>query len=245
LRGLLTFFMVRGRPAEAQRIGDQLLEMAEDLSDTGLRLQVHRPLGLNLLYLGRFADARAQLDRAIALHDPTMHADHRHEYGSDPAVLALCNRGWTRWFSGELDGALSDCEAAVARARALDHPHSIAFALSFLASVQQGRREIAETGATAEEVVTLAADNGFPYWTTWGQVLGGWSAAQAGQVAHGLALIEQGLTAYRATGAELMVPYFAALAAEARLLTGDKEGARATLDDGLAIGRILRAKRSR
>ena len=200
-------------------------------------LQVHRPLGLNLFFLGRFAEAIAQLDRALALHDPVAHADHRHEYGSDPAVLALCNRGWIRWFAGELDAALADCRAAVARARRLEHPHSIAFSLSLQASVHQGRREAAAALTTAQEVGSLARENAFPYWTTWGQAIEGWATAQLGEPAKGVETIEAGLAACRATGAELMVPYFAALLAESLLLGGDKDRALRTLGEGLAIAR--------
>jgi class 3 adenylate cyclase/predicted ATPase len=237
LRGLLTFFMVRGRPAEAERIGGQLLELAGRSADPGILLQVHRPLGLNLFYLGRFAESLDQLNRALLLHDPVAHASHRHEFGSDPAVLAMCNRGWVRWFVGELDGALSDCADAVARARALEHPHSLAFALSFLASVRQGRREPGDARAVCEELDELAGSNAFPYWATWSKVLGGWATAELGRTAAGVSTIAAGLTAYRATGAELMVPYFAALLGEARLRDGNREGARAMLDEGLVVAR--------
>jgi tetratricopeptide (TPR) repeat protein len=228
--------MVRGRPLEARRIGGQLLALAEQSGDPGVRLQVYRPLGLNLFYLGRFDEAVAQLDGALALHDPVAHADHRHEYGSDPAVLAMCNRGWIRWFKGELGTALDDCLAAVARARRLEHPHSQAFALSFLASVHQGRREPREVLAACEELRAIASLNAFPYWTTWEQVLCGWATAQA-DAKTGARAIAAGLEAYRATGAELMVPYFAALLGEALLLANDAAAARRVLDDGIAIAR--------
>jgi class 3 adenylate cyclase/tetratricopeptide (TPR) repeat protein len=235
MRGLLTFFMVRGRPAEAQRIGGQLLELAERSADSGTRLQVHRPLGLNLFYLGRFGDALSHLEQALALHDRAAHADHRHEYGSDPAVLALCNRGWIRWFVGDLDPALVDCLEAVKQARQLEHPHSLAFALSFLASVRQCRREINETLDVCSELDELARVNAFPYWATWAQVLGGWAQALSGDAHAGAGAIANGLSAYRSTGAELMVPYFGALLGEALLLDGDSDGARAVINDGLEI----------
>jgi class 3 adenylate cyclase/tetratricopeptide (TPR) repeat protein len=237
LRGLLTFFMVRGRPKEAERIGEKLLALAEQSGDPGVRLQVYRPLGLNLLYLGRFEEALRHLDRALALHDAVAHADHRHEYGSDPAVLAFCNRGWIRWFMGDADGAVEDCEAAIARAKLLDHPHSQAFALSFLASVHQGRREPARVRDICAELHHLAHLHAFPYWATWERVLSGWARAQDGETSDGCRLIADGLDAYRATGAELMVPYFAALLGEACLLNGDAGRGRKVLDDGIGVAR--------
>jgi predicted ATPase len=46
-------------------------------------------------------------------------------------------------------------------------------------------------------------------------MLRGWALAEQGQGEEGIAQIRQGLTAYRATGAELMRSYFLALLAEA------------------------------
>ena len=240
MRGLLTFFMVRGRPGEAQRIGEQLLAMAYESGDPGVRLQVCRPLGLNLFYLGRHTEAVERLDEALSLYDAQAHGGHRHDYGSDPAVLALCNRGWVRSFIGEPEAALADCQAAVDRARALDHPHSLAFALSFLASVHQSRCEPQVVYVVCVELEALANSNAFPYWATWGRVLRGWAEAKVGNPT-GVAEIEGGLNAYRATGAELMVPYFAALLGEALLAGAPAAGvagrAKRVLAEGLAISR--------
>jgi predicted ATPase len=152
-------------------------------------------------------------------------------------VLALCNRGWSRWFAGQLDEARADCRAAVDRARALEHPHSLAFALSLLTSVHQGRREPEEALAAATEVASIAGEHGFPYWTTWSQILAGWATAQLGEARRGIDEIEAALAAYRATGAEGMAPYFIALLAEALLLDAGKERALVVIDEGLAIAR--------
>ena len=58
-------------------------------------------------------------------------------------------------------------------------------------------------------------EQGLPYWGAWGTILWGWALAVQGQGAGSIVQILQGLAAYRATGAELLCPYFLALLAEA------------------------------
>ena len=62
----------------------------------------------------------------------------------------------------------------------------------------------------------------------------GWALVEQGQGKEGIAQIRQGLTAYRATGAEMAVPYFLALLAEAYGKVGEAEHGLAALGEALA-----------
>jgi len=66
----------------------------------------------------------------------------------------------------------------------------------------------------AEACVVLSTEQGFPHWAAMGTSLCGWALAIQGQGEAGLALVRQGITAWRATGAVLSVPYFCSLLAE-------------------------------
>jgi class 3 adenylate cyclase/tetratricopeptide (TPR) repeat protein len=57
LRGLLTFYIVRGQLSNAHEIGERLLDEAQRANDPELLLQAHRPHGLCLLYMGKLVDA--------------------------------------------------------------------------------------------------------------------------------------------------------------------------------------------
>jgi class 3 adenylate cyclase/predicted ATPase len=220
LRGLQTFAMVRGRVLPATEIGRRLIELAREDGDPGLLLQAHRPMGLNLLYCGRYDEACEELDRALRLYDPDHHRSHRFDYGSDPAVLARCNAAWAHWLAGRPVTGLAEAVSAVNFARRIDHPHSLAFALSFLASVQQCRNDAESTLAAAAELSDVAALHVFPYWASWADALGGWAQGQGADVAGGARRMAVALESYRQTGAELMRPYFLGLLADVHLKAG-------------------------
>ena len=72
----------------------------------------------------------------------------------------------------------------------------------------QFRREVRAAQERAEAAISLATEQGFPHWRAQGAILRGWVLAQQGQAQAGIAQIHQGLSAYRATGAEINTAVF-------------------------------------
>jgi predicted ATPase len=91
----------------------------------------------------------------------------------------------------------------------------MAFALSLAAVFHQFRREARCTQECAEAAISIATDQGFPYWRAVGFLMRGWALAHQGQVKEGIEQINQGMRDYRATGAELGRARYLALLAEA------------------------------
>jgi tetratricopeptide (TPR) repeat protein len=212
--GLRTFYIVRGPLQKAKELGDQLLELAHELGDDSLLLQAHRPHGLCLFAMGELKPARYHLERAVVLYRSEAHSTQRFEYISDPLVLARCNLGWLTCFLGEREGALDQTDRAIAFAEALDHPHSLAFALSLAASTRQALGMIEETQSLAERTLSLSKSYGYPYWIAWAQMLLGWVCGRSGDPNQGAEELQHGLSSYRETGARMMLPYFLVLLAE-------------------------------
>jgi predicted ATPase len=79
----------------------------------------------------------------------------------------------------------------------------------------QLRREERCTQERAEAAMSLAKEQGFPYWMAISSILRGWALAQQGQGKEGIKQINQGMMDYRATGAEINRSYFLTLLAEA------------------------------
>src|SRR5262245_29262478 len=115
------------------------------------------------------------------------------------------------------------------------HSFSLNFALIATALFHQLRREVRLTQGRAEAALSLAKEQGFPYWMAFGTILHGWALAQQGQTMEGSEQITQGLRAFRATGAEMLRPYFLALLAEAQGTLGEPEAGLTALTEALLL----------
>ena len=106
--------------------------------------------------------------------------------------------------------ALQRSHEALTLAEDSAHPFSLTYALAFAARVDQFRREGQATHAQAEALCALAREQGFAFFLTTGTMHLGWALAEQGQSLEGMVQMREGLTAYRATGAEVDCPYFLA-----------------------------------
>jgi predicted ATPase len=75
----------------------------------------------------------------------------------------------------------------------------------------------------AEAAVALATEKGFPFWEAAGTILRGWALVIQGQSEAGMAEVRQGIAAYRATGATLLVPYYCTVLADVASHLGHTE----------------------
>jgi predicted ATPase len=86
----------------------------------------------------------------------------------------------------------------------------------------------------AEAVIALCSEQGFAFYLAEGTIMRGWALAVQGQGKEGIAQIRQGIADYRATGAEVHLPYCLALLAEAYGKVGRAEEGLSVLAEALA-----------
>jgi len=96
------------------------------------------------------------------------------------------------------------------------------------------RREPAEAAQWAAACIESADDQGFPMRSNQAQIILGWAGAVRGD-ADGIARAEDGLAQFRASGAQLSVPYYLGLVAEARLTAGDADAALEALAEAIDL----------
>jgi hypothetical protein len=70
---------------------------------------------------GYLTQARAHLDRAIALHDPAAHRPLATRFGQDVLVITLRRRSMVLWTLGYPDAAVADTDHALSDAREIGH----------------------------------------------------------------------------------------------------------------------------
>ncbi|MFC6673935.1 hypothetical protein [Marinobacterium aestuariivivens] len=228
LLGLRRFYNLRAEYRRAQELGERLLDEARRTAEEDLLLEAHGALGSTLLFRGEFEAARQHLAAVAERYDPQRHRAHAVRYGLDPGVLARMFLACTLWFQGRPEAAVEESRVTLELAQQLAHTFSLSFALGFTTQLYQYRRDAALTLERAEAAIALSTEQGFPYWLSQAEVLRGWALAQLGRQREGLAVMQEGLAAYRASGARLGYSYLLALLAET--LAG--EGA---IDDALAV----------
>jgi predicted ATPase len=155
------------------------------------------------------------LERALSLYNPVEHRDQAIHYAFDPQVVCLDYLSRTLLPLGYPEQALVRHNAALSAARQLSHLTTLAFTLFYGCILHQ----LLDDRAGVQDLVTcltaLAEEQGFPIWSAGGLIVQGWVLTKSAQEELGIRLIHQGLEAWRATGAEFMVPYFLALLADA------------------------------
>jgi predicted ATPase len=76
---------------------------------------------------------------------------------------------------------------------------------------------------SAEEVLAISSEQGFPLWSAFGNIMRGWCLGALGQGAEGIPLSLQGVADFGATGCNVMAPFVLSTLAEAYWLAAQPE----------------------
>jgi class 3 adenylate cyclase/predicted ATPase len=235
LRGLHMHYHVRAELQTAHTLGDQLLALALQVQDAAMLVAAHRALGVTLYQLGAVASAYTHLAQGIVLYDSQQHRAAALLYGDDSGVVCHSFAALSLWILGYPEQGLVRSQEAVTLAQQCAHPLSLSFVLTFTAMFHAFRREMRLTQERAEAAISLAKEQGFPFWLALSSLLRGWALAQQEKVQEGIEQITQSLTAYRVTGAELLRPYFLALLADVHGTLGEPEAGLTALAEALTL----------
>ncbi|MGW3995330.1 ATP-binding protein [Amycolatopsis sp. NPDC004772] len=148
--------------------------------------------------------------------------------GTRPDVHGPAWAAHAHWLLGQEDEAVACGAEAIALARRIDHPYSLAIALAYAGMTHQMRRDRQALGVVVTELRALCERYGFAYYREWALLLGGW--ARGGPA--GLATAQEGVANLKAEGSFARMPYWLSLVAE----LSPPDAARATLDAALAAG---------
>ncbi len=236
LRGLYGHYHVRAEYRTAQELGEQLIDLAQQVHESSMLIAGHRALGATLSCMGAVVSAHTHFTQSIARYDLQQHRSYAFLYGEDAGVVCRSHDAWALWRLGYPDQGRVRSDEAVILAQQIAHPFSLSFALTFAAEFHQFRREVRATQERAEAAVSLSQEQGFAQWMAIGSMLRGWALlAHQGRVKEGIEQISQGMIAYRATGAEIQRPHFLALLAEAYGTIGEPEAGLTALAEALAL----------
>jgi class 3 adenylate cyclase/predicted ATPase len=233
--GQTNYHTIAGEFDQAQIVAEDLLHLSHQRDDKAGLVMAHLSSGRNLMYMGSFARSRSHLEEGLALYDPISHRSLVHQTGTHPHVNIQPFLGIVLFCLGFPDQALAQANAAIAEARRLAHPGSLAASVALVAILLSLVGEVAAFEERTEEFVAVAAEQGFPYWIAAGTIFRGWVKVKNGDLTEGTSLLRSGIAAFRATGGEAWTPYMFALLAAACERAGQIEEALPLLDDALQI----------
>src|SRR5205807_10019961 len=136
---------------------------------------------------------------------------------------------------GYPDQALARSITALGEARRLAHPPSLGVCLTTGARLLSLVGDNVALGERADEIVAVAAEQGFLFKGAQGTIYRGWVKVKNGDVAEGMSLLRSGSAALRATGAEGNMTCFFGLLASACEIAGQVVEAGIVLDDALRV----------
>jgi predicted ATPase len=217
LWGLLQFYMVRTELQMARKLGERLIDLAQSLHDLDLLLAAHNGLGTILSCRGSYRRPTPIWSRALPSTSPK---------STTPAPFSTGRTSkWILWRMGltscgcwgmpsRLSGGVRK-HSSLASAQEPLHPYTLAHALNLVAVVHHLCRKELMAEERAEAGRRLSEEHGFAMELGRGTILQGWALVIQGRGEEGLVQMRQGLTAYRATGAEVWRPFYLALLTEA------------------------------
>lgn len=195
----------RGVPARAV----QLVGLAG--SDPLRRQAAHYAVADSAFWLGEFPLARTHTESAIAFYRPDQHAQLLATFGEDLSVSCGAYLAWSQYFLGDPRLAKRTGDGMLARARELDHPHTLALALCFAAVLHRWLGDVDATLALGAETREVSKRHGFLVWLAAGEMTHGWALARQGRK-EGIAEIQSSIAGMKMAIGGISVVFISALA---------------------------------
>jgi predicted ATPase len=234
---LSLFYYVRAEHQKARELAEEALSLAQQAKDPLLVALGHWHLGFILFGLGEYTTARGHLERVIALYNPERH--HRSLVVlsvSDAGLSALAYAACCLWCLGYPEQALSRSQEALALARELGHPFSLADVLCYGGCLFNAmRRDALALKNNAEELKRLANEKSFAGWLGMATCFRGEALAMLGRVQEGMTQMREGMAAHQSAGVRLNLSGRLGSLAEAQAKAGQPEEGLSTLGEALAL----------
>lgn len=235
LWGLWGMHLTRAELDRALELCGRIQAIAAASDDRSLRLQSHHASWTTHFFRGELGAAFRHIEEGEPLYDTIDDRGSALVYGHDAKADAVSYRAILLWSFGRVDQALEVHRRAVAHARALGHPMSLAFVLINTGWLRLLRREPEACAKEAEAVIAYSTEQEVPFWTAHGLLLRGWALAERGELTRGILEIEQGLASMAAIESGLGRTAHHAHLAAARARAGDVAEARELMETAKAL----------
>jgi serine/threonine protein kinase/tetratricopeptide (TPR) repeat protein len=196
------------------QIAERVHSLAQEQNDAALIIEACRALAVTLYHSGDFETAQPYLMRAVQIWRSGNVRSHM-EGPQTPVIVCLCYLAGSEWHFGEIASYQATIAEAISLAQELNDMNALAMGLSWAAGLAANECNLAEVERFASDLIELSTRHNFAFWLASGLLNRGWARSVSGDTGQGIALIEQAIRDYRATGAVLGLSVFLGRKAEA------------------------------
>jgi tetratricopeptide (TPR) repeat protein len=183
---------------EAQAIGRNLLEIADQANNPDMQLQAHGSVA-NILWLsGDILGSLEHAEKGLRLFEPDWRLHYSIEHGRASCQFYAC---LAKVALGFVDEGLRRAMEYLRWAKERELLIPLGIALNCAATVSLWRYEGEQALQYASDLLALATENGFAHWHSIGQLAQGRALALLGKADDAIVEIETALESWEATGA--------------------------------------------
>ena len=214
LIGQWRYSLLTDKLTVAMQIAKRMYSLAQERNDSALLIKAHLALAGTLYWSGDFGAARKNAVRSVQIWR-SIGVQPSIEEVDAPAIPCLCYVALCEWHSGAIGSCDATMTEAISLAKDLNDMHGAAVAGWHAAILAFLEHNPAEVERLASDLMELCTRQNFKLWLAGGAVLRGWAKSLSASNVQGLSWIENGLAELRAMGANLFVPFYLGLKAEA------------------------------
>ncbi len=230
LWGIWVYYHVRGRIDDAYQAAGRIRELADSTRDPDAALIADMVALQSCFYTGQFSESLDYCESFLDAYAADRHRSLADTYSTDLELVCLVHQTIATWIVGRPGRAAQLARRVEDLVREIDHPYSVAWANTWGAVPDLLRGDTVRTTERVLRGHRIAEERDYAYVTAMAKMLEGWLDGRQGR-AHGVDAIEAGLGAFRATGAEIVVPFFETLRSELLVEQQRPDEAVAVLED--------------
>ena len=233
VRGLGTYYLVRGQLAKADALAAQCIELARRAERVDQLIDAQSFAAFPALYRGRLAEGQRALEQSLALYEAEHGERFSYPNAQDPATAAWSLLTTIAWMRGELHVADAAAKSLDNHLTLLNRPFDTTFGNVWLSASHQLQRRFGEAIKRGNEGLGIAKTHGFATWIPAAMMQVSIGEGSRGASAIAIATLQAVHKAFIEAGAEVSATFYLWGLAQAMIVAGDVESARSVLEEGL------------
>jgi len=233
IRGLGTFYFVRGELLNAADISSSCLALAGQAQRSEFLIEALSFRGYTCVYRGQLAEGRAALEQCLSLYQQSGGEQLRYPSPQDAGTAAWSLLGIAAWLSGDADGAEAAVAGALSHSERLGRKFDTAYVHVWIAMLRNMQRRFEEAEGHAQLCMELSKQHGFMTWLFAAMMHDCIAKASRAPSPHAVATLQHGLDQFIQSGAEANASFFLWGIARGLRQIGQVEQARMTAAEAL------------